>query len=45
MAINYSYLVGADFQKSLNALMTKKSKTAEEKKGKKKRKKKKKKRK
>lgn len=36
MAINNSYVVGADFQRSLNALVTEKSKTAEEKRKKKK---------
>jgi len=35
MAINNSYVVGADFQRSLNALVTEKSKTAEEKRKKK----------
>lgn len=35
MAINNSYVVGADFQRSINALVTEKSKTAEEKRKKK----------
>lgn len=35
MAINNSYVVGADFQRSINALVTEKSKTAGEKRKKK----------